>query len=326
MDEALVVCEERGDGFEAFAVTHVPGARSRQPRAGCRRRSPTSSRRRCSPRATVTASGSRGWSATRAGSTASWPQLERARELDARALALARENPSPWTPEIDALLNLCVDGVRAGDPEGAHDAARAARGRHAHARLVPLDERAAPRGGRGRALRRAGSARGDGRAGRRGSRPWRSRLGARNYLLRGRAHRRRTTRSQADGSAAESLAKLEHALAAFAGYAAPLETWKSRRVLGLLRTAPRGRARRAGRLRGRGGRRRHDRARHRPAGPARELPRKPARARGARSRPGAREALQANQAPASGQRRQRERVFPTPSRASGSRRRSPSCS
>ena len=47
--------------------------------------------------------------------------VERARELDARALAIARENPSPWTPEVDALMNLCVDGVRAGDPDGASD-------------------------------------------------------------------------------------------------------------------------------------------------------------------------------------------------------------
>jgi tetratricopeptide (TPR) repeat protein len=47
--------------------------------------------------------------------------LERARELDARALRIARENPSPWTPESEALINLCVDEVRAGRPDQASE-------------------------------------------------------------------------------------------------------------------------------------------------------------------------------------------------------------
>jgi tetratricopeptide (TPR) repeat protein len=44
--------------------------------------------------------------------------LARARELDAEAVRIARERPI-WGPEADVLLNLCIDEVRDGHPERA---------------------------------------------------------------------------------------------------------------------------------------------------------------------------------------------------------------
>ena len=44
--------------------------------------------------------------------------LERAREYDTEAVRLARERPVPG-PEVEVLLNLCVDDVRVGRAEQA---------------------------------------------------------------------------------------------------------------------------------------------------------------------------------------------------------------
>ena len=97
----------------------VRGPRPRQPRPPLRRPSPTSGRPSPWPSATAT----RFWR-PRLVSHLGWVHRElqapeRAREFDARALEIARENPSPWTPEADALINLCVDDVRSGHPDRA---------------------------------------------------------------------------------------------------------------------------------------------------------------------------------------------------------------
>ena len=67
-----------------------------------------------------------------------------AREFDARALALAREKPLA----LDARGRRAAEPLRRRRPRresgGRLRPARDSRGRHAHARLVPLDERAAP--------------------------------------------------------------------------------------------------------------------------------------------------------------------------------------
>ena len=90
--EALVVCEERGDGFEALRRPHVPGlARANQGRIVRGAPRPRAGRSSSRP-ATAIASGSRGWSACRAGSTASSPTVEKARGSRARARARARES------------------------------------------------------------------------------------------------------------------------------------------------------------------------------------------------------------------------------------------
>ena len=131
MTEALAVCEERGDGFEAFAVRMFQGAARAQPGR-------MSEGLRDLEQAEVFAArnGDRFWQ-PRLVSIQGWihrelAAVEQARELDTRALAIARANPSPWTPEVDALLNLCVDGVRAGDPDG-RPACWRARGRRRRA-------------------------------------------------------------------------------------------------------------------------------------------------------------------------------------------------
>ena len=232
MAEALVVCEERGDGFEVFAVRMFLGlARANQGRM--------SEALADFEHAEVFAdrNGDRFWQ-PRLVSQQGWVHRElaavgKARELDARALALARENPSPWTPEVDALMNLAVDGVRAGDPEGASNL------------LATLEDGARPRdwfrwmnelrlevvatehyAARGileaipaRASRLEAVA---------------TRIGARNYLCSAARSRAEITLAGL-GDPREAAAKLERALAALDRFPAPLETWKSRRVLGLVR-------------------------------------------------------------------------------------------
>jgi hypothetical protein len=155
-----------------------------------------------------------------------------ARQLHARALALARESPSPLTPEIDALLNLCVDGVRAGDPEGAQDVLAVLDDRSRRRdwfrwmndlRLeVVAAEHYATRGAHAAMIER--TARLEAVA---------KHVGARNYRCAAARFEAETALS-GRANAAESLAKLQRALGAFGDLSAPLETWKSRRVLGLL--------------------------------------------------------------------------------------------
>ena len=231
MTQALTVCEERGDGFEAFAVRMFQGLS----RVNLGR---VSEALLDLEQAEVFAArnGDRFWQ-PRLVSQQGWIHRElaavkQARELDARALELARANPSPWTPEVDALFNLCIDDVRAGNPDGASDL------------LAILED-----GTRTRdwfrwmnELRREWiaaeyhAARGDyqataGRASR--LEAVARRLGARNYLCTAARIGAEVTLNRG-GNARAALAKLEQALGALQGFPAPFETWKARRVLGLL--------------------------------------------------------------------------------------------
>jgi hypothetical protein len=231
MAEALALCEERGDGFWMFAVRMFQGlARANQGRM--------SEGLWDLEQAEVFAArnGDRFWQ-PRLVSQQGWihrelAAFEKARELDARALALARENPSPWTPEVDALFNLCIDDVRAGNSDAASDL------------LAILED-----GTRTRdwfrwmnELRREWiaaeyhAARGDYQA--TASRASRleavaRRLGARNYLCTAARIGAEVALNQGDDGR-DALARLEQALGALREYPAPFETWKARRVVGLL--------------------------------------------------------------------------------------------
>ena len=232
MAEALVVCEERGDGFEVFAVRMFLGLA----RANLGRMSEALAD---FEHAEVFAArnGDRFWQ-PRLVSQQGWVHRElaavgKARELDERALALARENPSPWTPEVDALMNLAVDDVRAGDPEGAsnllatlEDGARTRdwfRWMNELRLEVVATEHYAVRGILdaipARASRLEAVA---------------TRIGARNYLCTA-ARLRAAIALAGRGDPREAAAKLARALAPLDRFPAPLETWKARRVLGLLR-------------------------------------------------------------------------------------------
>jgi tetratricopeptide (TPR) repeat protein len=231
MAEALLVCEERGDGFEALAVRMFLALA----RANLGRMSEGLTDLQ---QAEVFAArnGDHFWR-PRLVSFQGWirrelADLEQARQLHARALALARENPSPWTPEIDVLLHLCVDGVQAGDPEGAQDVLAILDDRSRRPdwfrwmndlRLeVAAAEHYAARGALAATAERTARLR-----------TVATRIGARNY-------RCAAARIDAEialaghGSPVEALARLQHALALFEDDRAPLETWKSRRVLGLV--------------------------------------------------------------------------------------------
>ncbi len=232
MTEALVVCEERGDGFEAFAVRMFVGLA----RANLGRMSEALLDLE---HAQVFAgrNGDRFWQ-PRLVSQQGWihrelAAVDKARQLDARALDLARENPSPWAPEVDALLNLCVDGVRAGDPARAADLLATLEGGTRprdwfrwmnELRLeAAATEHFAARGALDATSKRA--ARLETVA---------ARVGARNYLCTAARLRAELTLA-GRGHSREAAARLGRALAALDSFPAPLETWKSRRVLGLLR-------------------------------------------------------------------------------------------
>jgi tetratricopeptide (TPR) repeat protein len=232
MTEALVVCEERGDGFEVFAVRMFLGlARANLGRV--------SEALLDLEHAQVFAgrNGDRFWQ-PRLVSQQGWihrelAAVDRARELDARALDLARDNPSPWTPEVDALLNLCVDDVRAGEPARAAELLAILESGTRPRDWFPwmndlrleaaATEHFAARGAEAETPARA--ARLEAVA---------ARLGARNYLCTAARLRAEVTLAGC-GDPREPAASLERALAALDPFPAPLETWKARRVLGLLR-------------------------------------------------------------------------------------------
>jgi tetratricopeptide (TPR) repeat protein len=232
MADALVVCEDRGDGFEAFAVRMFQGLA----RANLGR---TSEALADLEHAEVFAgrNGDRFWQPRLVSQQGyihrELAAVERARELDARALALARENPSPWTPEVDALLNLCVDGVRAGDPEGAENV------------LAQLEDGSASRDWfrwmNDLRLETAATEHYAARGAAEATAARASRLeavaagvGARNYLCAS-ARLAAEVVFAGGGNVAEAHDKLERALDALRDHPAPLETWKARRALGLLR-------------------------------------------------------------------------------------------
>jgi tetratricopeptide (TPR) repeat protein len=229
--ESLLLSEERGDGFAAFGARMFVGlAQVNQGRM--------SEALADFEHAIVLArrNGERFWQ-PRLVSHLGWVHrelgaLEKARAFDTRALALARENPSPWTPEDDALLNLCVDDVRAGDPDKAAAVlATLEQGIHRSGWLRWMNElrletaaaehyaaRGALEAAIDRATRLARVA---------------ARVGARNYAC---AAARviaeaALTRGRDLAATAHGLAR---ALATLDAFPAPLESWKSRRVLGLL--------------------------------------------------------------------------------------------
>jgi tetratricopeptide (TPR) repeat protein len=155
---------------------------------------------------------------------------ERAREFDTRALEMARKNPNPWTPEAEALINLCVDDVRAGHPDRAAELlsrleADARQGSWMRwmneLRLeAAASEHWAARGDFGAAAARATRLLEIARS-----------LGARTYCCA--AERVRLAAALHSGAGVEAAAgRLAAALAEFETFPAPLEAWKSARVLG----------------------------------------------------------------------------------------------
>jgi tetratricopeptide (TPR) repeat protein len=158
--------------------------------------------------------------------------LERARELDSEALRIARER-AVWGPEAEVLLNVCVDDVRDGHPE------------RASAVLAELEARAeesfwlrwlsqlrvaaaaaehwAVRDDHSRALAQADRVSGLAR-----------RLGARDYACG--AERVRAGVALELGQGLDRAASALHAaLADLRPCHAPIETWKSARLLAILR-------------------------------------------------------------------------------------------
>ena len=158
--------------------------------------------------------------------------LDRAREHDTEAVRLARERPT-WGPESEVLLNLCVDHVREGQAE------------RASALLAELEARAAAsswmrwlselrlaaasaehwgvRGDHERTVEHAARLA-----------EMAARLGARDYRCAG--ERIRAGAALARGDDVELAARgLGAALAALRSTPAPLEVWKSARLLATLR-------------------------------------------------------------------------------------------
>jgi hypothetical protein len=155
---------------------------------------------------------------------------ERAREFDARALEIARESPSPWAPESEALIGLCVDDVRSGHSDRATEllARLEAGARQAtwmrwmgELRLeATAAEHWAARGDFDAAAARATRLLGIARS-----------LGARTYCCA--AERVRLAAALHSGADVEGAAgRLAAALAELEAFPAPLEVWKSARVLG----------------------------------------------------------------------------------------------
>jgi tetratricopeptide (TPR) repeat protein len=229
--EGALIAEELGDGFEALAARMFAGLS----RANLGRPSEALAEFQ-QALSLAERNGERFWR-PRLLSQLGWVHRElqapeRAREFDARALDIARESPFPWTPEADALINLCVDDVHTGNPARA-------------AELLASLEAGARRGGWLRwlnELRLEGAAsehwiaRGDydaavGRATR--LLELARNLGARTYCCA--AQRFRAEGALHAGAGLEKAAeRLSAALADLEPFPAPLEGWKSARVLGLL--------------------------------------------------------------------------------------------
>ncbi len=232
MTEALGICEERGDGFEAFVARMFQGlARVNQGRIS------EGLSDLVQAELLAARNGDRYWQ-PRFVSLQGYVHRElaavgKARKLDERALALARENPSPWTPEIDALLNLCIDGVRAGDPEAAADALALLEDRSRsrdwfrwmndlRLQSVAAEHYAARGAYDATALR---VSRLDAAA---------RRVSARNYVCAAARMRGELALACPDKDT-KALPRLERALGALRGLAVPLEAWKAGRVVALLR-------------------------------------------------------------------------------------------
>jgi hypothetical protein len=158
--------------------------------------------------------------------------MDKAAELDGRSLALARDNPSRWTPEIDALLNLCIDGVRSGGSERASDLLAVVedgiRTREWFRWMSELRLEAAA--AEHFCVRKAFDAM-ESRVARLATLA--SRVGARSYVCTA-ARLRAEGALAGHGNVADALARLQAALDSLRALPAPLETWKSRRALGLM--------------------------------------------------------------------------------------------
>jgi tetratricopeptide (TPR) repeat protein len=158
--------------------------------------------------------------------------LDRAREHDTEGVRLARERPT-WGPESEVLLNLCVDDVREGRAEQASALLAELETRAAESswmrwlselRLAAASaEHWAVRGDHERAVEHAGRLA-----------DMSDRLGARDYRCA--AERIRAESALGQGVGIESAAnRLGLALAELRGRPAPLEAWKSARLLAILR-------------------------------------------------------------------------------------------
>jgi len=159
--------------------------------------------------------------------------LDRAREYDSQAVQLARERPVPWAPESEALLNLCIDDVRVGQAERAAALLAELQAKAGESpwfrwmnelRLEAVSaEHWAARGDHPRASEHATRLA-----------ELAERLGARNYRCT--AERIRAGAALARGEGVESAARdLAAALAELRTRPAPLEAWKSARVLAMAR-------------------------------------------------------------------------------------------
>ena len=232
LSEALLLAEERGDGFEAFLARLLLGL-SRANRGRL------SEGLADFEHAIVLArrNGDRYWE-PRLVSHLGYVHRElasiaKARAFDLRALALTRASPSPWAPEGDALLNLCIDDMRAGDPESA--------ARHLATLEAGLLQSGWMRWMNELRLEAAAAehlvARGAYKASVERSRRL-LRLG-RELRARGYACTAARLLGEAalagEGEPRKAAVRLEAALGALATLPAPLETWKSRRTLGLLK-------------------------------------------------------------------------------------------
>ncbi len=232
MAEALVVCEERGDGFEVFAVRIFLGlARFNLGRVS------EALREFREAEDLAVRNSDRFWHPRLVSQQGyvhrELAAFEKARELDTRALALSRQNPLPWTPEVDALTNLAVDGVRSGDTEAAANLLATLEDGTRTRDWFPwmnelrleaaVTEHHAVRGAieavEVRASRLEAVAR---------------RVGARNYLCTA-ARLRALPALEGRGDVREAADRLKAAIRGLDAFPFPLETWKSHRILGLLR-------------------------------------------------------------------------------------------
>jgi tetratricopeptide (TPR) repeat protein len=158
--------------------------------------------------------------------------LDRAREYDTEAVRLARDRPEPG-PEVEVLLNLCVDDVRVGRAEEASALLAELQAKAAGSswlrwmselRLAAASaEYWAARGDHARAREHAARLA-----------EIAERLGARNYRCT--AERIRAGVALELGEDVAGAAdRLEEALAPLRRTPAPLEAWKSARLLAVLR-------------------------------------------------------------------------------------------
>jgi tetratricopeptide (TPR) repeat protein len=153
-----------------------------------------------------------------------------AHEFDARALEMARENPSPWTAEADALINLCLDEADSDHPNRAAELlARLEAGARQSTWFRWVNELRLEAAAAQHWAARGDFVRANDRAERLldVARP----LRARTYCCT--AERVRAQAALHTGTGIEAAAgRLAAALAEFDKLPAPLEAWKSGRVLG----------------------------------------------------------------------------------------------